>query len=107
MRFKIIILNKNNQGTHIMNLSSLRRAILLLMFAGTLTALGERPNFIFILSDDQSWVGSSALMDPDEPDSKNDYYQTPNMERLFDKGMRFTQGYAPAPICFIIARKVH
>ena len=57
------------------------------------------PNFILILTDDQSWVGTSYLTDPEDPRSKSDYYQTPNMERLARMGMRFTNGYAPAPFC--------
>lgn len=57
------------------------------------------PNFVVILTDDQSWVGSSVLMDPDDARTRSDYYRTPNMERLAEMGMRFTQGYSPAPFC--------
>lgn len=57
------------------------------------------PNFVVILSDDQSWVGTSYLADPADPRSKSDYYLTPNLERLAQMGMRFTSGYAPAPFC--------
>ena len=57
------------------------------------------PNFIVIVSDDQSWCGSSLLSDPEEPDSKSDFYETPALERLAARGMRFTQGYSPAPFC--------
>jgi arylsulfatase A-like enzyme len=57
------------------------------------------PNFVIILTDDQSWVGSSLLMDPDDDRTRSDYYRTPNIERLAETGMRFTQGYAPAPYC--------
>ena len=57
------------------------------------------PNFVVILSDDQSWVGTSYLADPADPRSKSDYYHTPNMDRLARMGMRFTNGYAPAPFC--------
>jgi len=64
------------------------------------------PNFILILTDDQSWVGSSALMDPQNPETKSDYYQTPNIERLMEAGMRFTQGYAPAPFCCPTRRSI-
>ncbi|MGJ8639706.1 MAG: sulfatase [Opitutaceae bacterium] len=64
------------------------------------------PNFILILSDDQSWRGTSALMDPSVPESKSDYYQTPHLERLFDQGIRFTQGYAPGPICCPTRRSI-
>ncbi len=57
------------------------------------------PNFLVILTDDQSWVGTSLLIDPEDQNSRSDYYQTPQLERLAASGMRFTDGYAPAPFC--------
>jgi len=57
------------------------------------------PNFIVILTDDQSYVGTSFLTNPEDPRTKSDYYQTPNMDRLAKMGMRFTNGYSPAPYC--------
>lgn len=70
-----------------------------LVLFGQMAAAVERPNFILILTDDQSWVGSSVLMDPDLPESRSDFFQTPELERLAARGMRFSQGYAPAPYC--------
>ncbi len=52
------------------------------------------PNFIVILSDDQGWGTTSVTMDPLVPDSKSDFFKTPNIERLAAAGMRFSQGYA-------------
>jgi len=60
---------------------------------------GVSPNFIVILTDDQSYVGTSFLTNPEDPRTKSDYYQTPNMDRLAKMGMRFTNGYSPAPYC--------
>jgi arylsulfatase A-like enzyme len=57
------------------------------------------PNFVFILSDDQGWTGSSVSMDNARSDAKSDYFLTPNLERLAGQGVRFTQGYAPAALC--------
>ena len=51
-----------------------------------------KPNFILILTDDQSWVGTSFLADPNDSRSKSDYYQTPNIERLARRGIRMTNG---------------
>jgi arylsulfatase A-like enzyme len=59
----------------------------------------KSPNFVVILTDDQSWVGSSVLMDPKDKRTRSDYYQTPHIDRLAKMGMRFTQGYSPAPFC--------
>lgn len=57
------------------------------------------PNIVFILSDDQGWTGLSEKMDPDVEGSCSDYYQTPSLARLVKEGMRFSRGYAPAPVC--------
>ena len=57
------------------------------------------PNFVILLSDDQSWVGSSVLMDPVDERTRSDYFRTPHLERLAKRGMLFSQGYAPAPFC--------
>ncbi len=72
-----------------------------LLFAGALSALAaaSSPNFVVILTDDQSWVGSSLEMIPGDSATRSDYFRTPNIERLAAMGMRFTQGYAPAPFC--------
>lgn len=38
-------------------------------------------------------------MDNKLPNSKSDYYETPNIDRLGREGMRFSKGYAPAALC--------
>ena len=62
-------------------------------------AATQSPNFVVILTDDQSWVGTSLQIDPTDDRSRSDYYRTPQIERLAREGMRFTRGYAPAPYC--------
>jgi arylsulfatase A len=59
----------------------------------------DKPNIIFMLSDDQGWSGLSVPMHPDVPGSKGDIFYTPNIERLASQGMRFSSAYAPAPVC--------
>lgn len=59
----------------------------------------ERPNIIFMMSDDQGWNGTSVQMHPDLKESRGSVYHTPNLERLAAEGMRFTAGYSPAPVC--------
>lgn len=63
------------------------------------TSKEKSPNIIFILTDDQGWTHTSHRADPDIPESKSDYYETPNMDKLAESGVLFTQGYAPNPIC--------
>jgi arylsulfatase A-like enzyme len=59
----------------------------------------DRPNIIFMLSDDQAWHGLSVAMHPDVADSKSDVHQTPNLARFAAEGMRFSAAYASAPVC--------
>lgn len=66
----------------------------------------DKPNFILILTDDQGWSCMSALMDDDHPDSKSDYFETPNIDRFAQMGMRFTSGYAPAALCSPTRRSI-
>ena len=57
------------------------------------------PNFIVILTDDQGWNGTSVQMMDNDIQSKSDFHQTPNLEKLAKRGMRFSSAYASAPVC--------
>ena len=67
--------------------------------SGRADAADEAPNFVVLLTDDQSWVGTSVRIDPKDARTRSDFYRTPNIERLAAMGMRFTRGYSPAPFC--------
>ncbi|NOU61303.1 sulfatase [Marinifilum caeruleilacunae] len=76
-------------------------AVLFMYSCGTSTKKTriESPNIIFILTDDQGWTHTSHRADPNIPESKSDFYETPNIDRLAKTGILFSQGYAPNPIC--------
>lgn len=57
----------------------------------TSTSSADRPNVMFVLADDLSWSDLGCYGHP--------YHRTPNLDRLALQGMRFTDAYAPAPIC--------
>lgn len=59
----------------------------------------KSPNIIFILTDDHGWTHTSHRADPNIPNSKSDYFETPHLDRFAKSGLLFTQGYAPNPIC--------
>lgn len=63
------------------------------------TSIHAKPNIIFILIDDMGWTGSSVEMIQDRPETKSDFYQTPNLEKLAANGMVFSQAYAPGSMC--------
>ena len=80
--------------------------ILLLLFSCNLINSSKEkkknitsPNFILILADDQGWNGTSVKMMHNEPGSKSDYFETPNLELLAKRGIRFSDAYASAPVC--------
>jgi arylsulfatase A-like enzyme len=52
----------------------------------------DRPNVLFILVDD---LGQQDVQ-PYNPDT---FYETPNVQRLADSGMRFTDAYVSSPVC--------
>lgn len=59
----------------------------------------DRPNIVFMLSDDQSWSGTSVPMHPDHDFSCNKQLHTPHLQGMADRGIRFSSAYAPAPVC--------
>jgi arylsulfatase A len=65
-----------------------------------------KPNFIFILTDDLGWTSSSLLMNNKIPNSKSDFYETPQIEKLASKGMRFSNGYASCALCCPTRRSI-
>jgi arylsulfatase A-like enzyme len=50
-----------------------------------------RPNVLFILADDMGWRDSAVY--------GSTFYETPNVDRLARRGMRFTSAYAANPLC--------
>ncbi len=63
------------------------------------THAADRPNIVFMMSDDQAWNGLSVAMHPNLGWSKSAIVDTPNLERLAAQGMRFSAAYAPASVC--------
>lgn len=51
----------------------------------------DKPNILFVISDDQSYPHTSAY--------GFEVAQTPGFDRLAEEGMLFTRAYAPAPGC--------
>jgi len=52
------------------------------------------PNVVLILTDDLGWQDVECY-DIDEPTP----FETPNIDRLAEMGIKFTNGYSPAPTC--------
>lgn len=73
--------------------------LLLAGLCASAEAASSAPNFIIMYIDDLGWADTSVPMMDSEPESKSDFYQTPHLEELAARGMRFSNAYAPAPTC--------
>jgi len=54
-------------------------------------AAAPRPNILFCISDDQSWLHTSAMGDP--------VVKTPAFDRVAEEGILFTHAFCDAPSC--------
>jgi arylsulfatase A-like enzyme len=59
--------------------------------SGKASQSSSKPNIIFILADDLGWYELGCY--------GNTYNETPHLDALASSGMRFTDGYASAPVC--------
>ncbi len=67
-------------------------SLLLSLSASASTATPPKPNIVFILADDLGYMDIGA-------NNPNTFYETPNIDALARRGMRFTQGYSACCVC--------
>lgn len=79
----------NASRTSVVSISALALAIALLICLPAFPA--ERPNVLFILADDLGWSDLGCYGSP--------FNETPAIDQLAARGMRFTQAYAACPVC--------
>lgn len=58
----------------------------LMLLVSAAAQAADRPNILFMMSDDQAWNGLSAAMHPDLDWSKSSIVDTPNLEKLAAQG---------------------
>jgi len=61
------------------------------LHAADATKPAGTPNVVFILADDLGWRDVGCF--------GSTFYETPNIDRLATRGVRFTQAYAASPLC--------
>ncbi len=66
-------------------------SILLFLVPGLVPAASPPPNIVVVLVDDLGWMDLGC--------QGSDYYRTPNIDRLAETGIRFTDGYASCAVC--------
>ncbi|MGH7201574.1 MAG: sulfatase [Planctomycetaceae bacterium] len=56
-----------------------------------MAAEGDKPNVVLFIVDDMGWMDCGAY--------GSRYYETPNIDRLAERGVLFTDAYAANPLC--------
>ena len=59
----------------------------------------KSPNFILVYMDDLGWAETSVEMIKGREDTRSDFNQTPNLERLASQGMVLSACYSPSALC--------
>jgi uncharacterized sulfatase len=65
--------------------------LILTVLVTTARVCAERPNVVFLLSDDQGWDDYGFMGHP--------HLQTPNIDQLARAGLVYERGYVTAPLC--------
>jgi len=68
-----------------------RFSFALILFCASSCLSAASPNIVLILADDLAWSDVACYGHP--------WHDTPHIDALATQGMKFTRGYAPAPIC--------
>ncbi|MCH2388353.1 MAG: sulfatase-like hydrolase/transferase, partial [Opitutales bacterium] len=68
-----------------------RFVLLVALLLGVAFAETRKPNVVFFLVDDLGWSDVGCF--------GSSFYDTPNIDRLAEEGVRFTSGYAACHVC--------
>lgn len=84
-------------------MKTLRYVLMLSLVSAGLSAAadrGKRPNFVVIMGEAQGWASMSVPLDDRDPEgSRSSFVQTPNLDKVALRGMRFSNFYAASPRC--------
>ncbi|MDR0337017.1 MAG: sulfatase [Planctomycetaceae bacterium] len=62
-------------------------------------AADERPNFLFVYSDDQSYDQFGLVQQEQGEKGRYPWFKTPNMDRLAENGVRFRNAFVTLSLC--------
>ncbi|MDR1962408.1 MAG: sulfatase-like hydrolase/transferase [Planctomycetaceae bacterium] len=65
----------------------------------TVVSAESRPNFLFIYSDDQSYDQFGVVQREQGEKGRYPWFQTPNMDRLAENGVRFRNAFVTSSLC--------
>src|SRR6185437_6947244 len=62
-------------------------------------APAQRPNFLFIYTDDQRWDAMSCVQKEQGDKGRFPWFKTPNMDRIAAEGVRFRNAFVVNSLC--------
>jgi len=78
----------------------MKRTLIATVALATLVHAAERkPNFIFLIADDQRWDAMGAVQKEHGEKGRYPWFETPNMDRLAAEGVRFRNAFITHSIC--------
>jgi len=73
--------------------------LLFAMLSGSVVRAAERPNLLFIYTDDQRYDAVSVVQKEQGDRGRFPWFQTPNMDRLASEGVRFRNAFVVCSLC--------
>jgi arylsulfatase A-like enzyme len=64
-----------------------------------LTAAADRPNFVFIYTDDQRWDALGVVQREQGEKARFPWFESPNLDRLATEGIRFRNAFVVSSLC--------
>ncbi len=71
----------------------------LAMLIASESRANPRPNFIFIITDDQRWDALGVVQKEQGERARFPWFQTPNMDRIAEQGIRFRNAFVTLSLC--------
>jgi arylsulfatase A-like enzyme len=68
-------------------------------FCSIILAAETRPNFLFLYTDDQRWDALSIVQKEQGERGRFPWFQTPNMDRIANEGVRFRNAFVTLALC--------
>lgn len=70
------------------------------LFLSTISLAAEqRPNFVFIITDDQRWDAMGVVQKEQGERARFPWFETPNMDRIAAEGVRFRNAFVTLSLC--------
>jgi arylsulfatase A-like enzyme len=88
-------------------------ALLIATLPASTAVAADRPNFVFMIADDQRYDALSCVQKEQGNAGRFPWFRTPNMDRIAAEGVRFTNAFvvnalcSPSRACFLTGKYSH